>query len=345
MASKKLAHARTLAIKTGAKVRAIKATSARNSKTSAIKTSATKTGAAKTGATKTGVTKTSATKTSATKTGAAKTSATKTGATKTGATKTGAAKTGVTKTRVTKIGAAETKIKARRNAPADAEAIRERLACAIPKPVCELHFRSPFELLIATILSAQSTDRTVNAVMPGLLARFPNALALAAADQEELESLIKPTGFFRNKSKSIRGAAQRLVEHHGGEVPRTLEALTELPGVARKTANVVLGTAYRIASGFVVDTHVARVSQRLGLTGETDPVRIEQDLCRLFPRDAWIDFGHRFLLHGRYTCLAKRPLCEECPLNELCPSRSAAPLGPWEARAAHERERVERALG
>ncbi len=222
--------------------------------------------------------------------------------------------------------------------------IAERLARAIPKPECELRFHSPFELLIATILSAQSTDRTVNAVMPSLLARFPDARALAAAEQDELETLIKPTGFFRNKSKAIRGAAQRLVERHGGEVPRTIEELTELPGVARKTANVVLGTAYRLAEGFVVDTHVTRVSQRLGLTRETDPVRIERDLCRAFPRDAWVDFGHRFVLHGRYTCLAKRPQCERCPLNELCPSRIAPPLGPWEARAAHEAERVARAL-
>lgn len=305
MASKKLAHARSAAIKSGAKVRAIK-TSARDSKPRATKTEAARTGAAKNGATKTKAAKNGATKTSA---------------------------------------AGAKIMKARRIAAADTQAISERLARAIPKPVCELHFRSPFELLIATILSAQSTDRTVNAVMPALLARFPNARALAAADQEELEGLIKPTGFFRNKSKSIRGAAQHLVEHHGGEVPRTLEELTALPGVARKTANVVLGTAYRIASGFVVDTHVARVSQRLGLTSETDPVRIEQNLCQLFPRDAWIDSGHRFLLHGRYTCLAKRPSCEACPLNELCPSRSAAPLGPWEARAAHESERVGRALG
>jgi endonuclease-3 len=227
---------------------------------------------------------------------------------------------------------------------ADPPALAERLAQAIPDALCELRFQSPFELLIATILAAQSTDRTVNQVMPQLLARFPDAQALAAASQEEVEGLILRTGFFRNKAKAIRGAAQQLVERHGGQVPRTIEELVQLPGVARKTANVVLGTAYRVAAGFVVDTHVTRVSYRLGLTEQTDPVRIEQDLCVRFPREAWIDLGHRLVLHGRYTCLAKSPRCPECPLNELCPSHQAEPQAPWPARAQAEAQRVASAL-
>jgi endonuclease-3 len=206
--------------------------------------------------------------------------------------------------------------------------------------VCELRFAQPWELLIATILSAQSTDKMVNAVMPGLLARYPTPRALAAAPQEDVEERVKRTGFFRNKAKAIRGAAQHLLDHHGGEVPKTIEALVAVPGVARKTANVVLGTAYRIAAGFVVDTHVTRVTQRLGLTSETDPVRIEQDLCGAFPREAWIDLGHRFVLHGRYTCLAKRPECACCALNELCPSRLTVPEESWDTRADAEAAKV-----
>jgi endonuclease-3 len=194
--------------------------------------------------------------------------------------------------------------------------------------------------LVATILSAQSTDKTVNGVMPELLARYPTARALADAGQEEVEAIIKRTGFFRNKAKAIRGAAARMAEQHRGEVPRTLEQLVELPGVARKTANVVLGTAFRVASGVVVDTHVTRVAQRLGLTSESDPVHIEQDLCALFPQSSWIDLGHRFVLHGRYTCLARAPLCSECPLNELCPSRRVGADDAWEQRAQGEASRV-----
>ena len=218
--------------------------------------------------------------------------------------------------------------------------IAERLGRAIPEATCELRFRDAFELLIATILSAQSTDKMVNAVMPELLSRFPNAAALARAEQDEVEALVKRTGFFRNKAKAIRGAAQRLVEQHGGQVPRTLDELVQLPGVARKTANVVLGTAHRVPSGFVVDTHVGRVAQRLALSGEAEPTKIEQALCARFPKESWIDLGHRFVLHGRYTCLARAPLCESCPLNELCPSRMAEAMGPWAERAAAEAERV-----
>lgn len=221
-------------------------------------------------------------------------------------------------------------------------ALMERLERAVPEATCELAFTSAFELLIATILSAQSTDKMVNSVMPTLLARYPTPHALAAADQDEVELLVKRTGFFRNKAKAIRGAAQQLVEHHGGEVPRTLEELVALPGVARKTANVVLGTAFGIPSGIVVDTHVTRVSERLGLTTSKDPVRIEQELCAKFPRDSWVELAHRLVLHGRYTCLARTPLCSQCPLNELCPSRQAEPTGSWQARAVSEAERVAR---
>ena len=225
------------------------------------------------------------------------------------------------------------------------QAIAERLARAVPEARCELNFRDGFQLLIATILSAQSTDKAVNAVTPALFARYPTPAALAGAALEELEVIIKRTGFFRAKSKSIRGAAQKLVEEFGGEVPRTLEQLTTLPGVARKTANVVLGTAYGIASGFVVDTHVARVSQRLGLTHESEPAKVERDLCALFPRERWVDMGHRILLHGRYTCLARAPMCAECPLNELCSSRLTDRVEhDWKARAAAEARRVDEGM-
>jgi endonuclease III len=224
----------------------------------------------------------------------------------------------------------------------DARAIAERLTLAIPAPRCELAFHDGFQLLIATILSAQSTDKAVNAVTPALFERYPTPAALAAAALEDLEVMIKRTGFFRAKSKSIRGAAQKLVDDFGGRVPRTLEQLTTLPGVARKTANVVLGTAYDIASGFVVDTHIARVSQRLQLTRETEPAKIEADLCALFPRELWVDMGHRILLHGRYTCLARAPRCAECPLNELCTSRlTDRAEHDWKERAQAEARRVE----
>jgi endonuclease-3 len=218
--------------------------------------------------------------------------------------------------------------------------LRKRLSAAIPEPRCELEHHNAFELLIATILSAQSTDKMVNAVTPNLFARWPDPAALAEAAQDDVEVVIKRTGFFRNKAKSIRNTAAKLVSDHGGEVPRRLEAMITLPGVARKTANVVLGTAYGIPSGFVVDTHVARVAQRLALTRESDPVKIERDLCATFAQKEWVDMGHRVLLHGRYTCLAKRPLCSACPLNEHCPSREAEPEGSWQERAKTEAARV-----
>lgn len=223
--------------------------------------------------------------------------------------------------------------------PASPAEIAARLERAIEDPSVELAFKSPFELLIATVLAAQSTDRTVNQVMPSLLARFPDASALAASEQEEVERLVLRTGFFRNKAKAIRGTAQALVERHGGEVPNTMEQLVELPGVARKTANVVLSSAFRISAGFVVDTHVMRVSQRLALTRHTDPTRIEEDLCRSFPQPLWMDLAHRFTLHGRYTCLAREPLCSDCALNELCPSRQSPPEDAWTERAERGSQR------
>lgn len=176
----------------------------------------------------------------------------------------------------------------------------------------------------------------MNQVTPALFARFPTPAALGRASQEAVERLVKSTGFYRNKAKSIRGASLLIAERHGGEVPRSIAELCELPGVARKTANVVLGTAYRIATGIVVDTHVARVADRLGLTRERDPVKIEADLTALFPKRSWVDMGHRLLLHGRYVCLAKRPLCETCGLNEICPAALAPPAGTWTERARQE---------
>jgi len=201
----------------------------------------------------------------------------------------------------------------------DAGAIAAALTAAYPDATCELDHRSPYELLVATILSAQCTDARVNQVTPALFARFPHAMALAAADVVELEALIRPTGFFHTKATSLLGMARGLVERHGGEVPTDLDALIDLPGVGRKTANVLLGTAFRIAAGVVVDTHVARLSRRLGLTVASDPGAIEQDLMRTFPRDAWIYLSHRLILHGRRVCAARQPACGRCPLASLCP--------------------------
>jgi len=219
--------------------------------------------------------------------------------------------------------------------------VHERLACAQPVPVCELDHRSPFELLIATILSAQSTDRMVNIVTQALFVHWPSPAALAGASQEEVEEVVHPTGFFRQKARNIRETARLLVELHGGEVPRSVEALVALPGVARKTANVVLGTAFRIASGITVDTHAGRVARRLGLTRQEDPAKVEAALCALFPVEAWIDTGHRLVLHGRYVCLARKPDCAHCPLHELCPSAEGSPQAPWPERAERELHRIE----
>ena len=200
------------------------------------------------------------------------------------------------------------------------DAILAGLAALYPDATCELDHRNPFELLCATILSAQCTDVRVNQVTPKLFARWPNARALAAADQGELEEGIRSTGFFRNKAKNLLGMARALVINHGGKVPRTMEEMIELPGVARKTANVVLGTAYGLPTGIVVDTHVIRLSGRLDLSRATDPKKIETDLMTKVPREQWIAFAHRLIWHGRRVCGARRPRCAECALAPLCPS-------------------------
>lgn len=185
--------------------------------------------------------------------------------------------------------------------------------------VCALVHDSPFQLLIATILSAQCTDERVNIVTKELFAKHPTPQALAKLPLPKLEELVKSTGFFRNKAKNIQACSRDLVEKHGGEVPQTLEELTALAGVGRKTANVVLGTAFGIASGVVVDTHVHRLTRRLGLTNQDDPVKIERDLMEVVPKKEWIDFSHRLIWHGRKICKARKPLCEECPMNGFCP--------------------------
>ncbi len=193
------------------------------------------------------------------------------------------------------------------------------LAQIYPEAKCSLDYADPVQLLVATILSAQCTDRRVNEVTKKLFARGASAATLARMPLARLEEKIKSTGFFRNKAKSIKGCCQTLVRQYGGRVPEALDKLVELPGVGRKTANVVLGTAYGIPSGVVVDTHVGRISRRLGLTGHKDPTKVETDLMRLLPRSEWIVISHRMIQHGRRYCKARRPLCDECPLGDLCP--------------------------
>jgi len=224
----------------------------------------------------------------------------------------------------------------------DLDELRARLAETLPEPRCELDHDGAWQLLVATILSAQSTDARVNRTTPELFRRWPTPAALGAAAQEEVEEVVKSTGFFRNKARHVREASRLVAERHGGEVPRSMEAALELPGVARKTANLVLGTAYGLATGVIVDTHAGRVAQRLGLSRASEPAGIERDLCAAFPREEWVATGHRLVLHGRYLCTARAPECGACPLNELCPSRAGAPAGPWRDRARAERERVER---
>jgi endonuclease-3 len=205
--------------------------------------------------------------------------------------------------------------------PARVRAILQRLDEAYPEASCELIHENPFELLISTILSAQCTDVTVNMVTKDLFPKYPDARALAYADPRALEQEIRPTGFFRNKTKSIMGASKKIVEEFGGKVPQTMEELLTLPGVARKTANVVLGSGFGIASGIVVDTHVQRLSQRLDLTKNTDPKKIEQDLMQIIPREKWILFSHQLIWHGRRVCNARKPRCVECNLERLCYSK------------------------
>lgn len=199
------------------------------------------------------------------------------------------------------------------------EAIDRALAAAYPDAACELHHRDAYQLLVATILSAQCTDARVNQVTPALFKRWPDSAALARAAGSELEEAIRSTGFYRNKAKALLGMARAVVERHGGAIPTEMDALTALPGVGRKTANVVLGTAFGLATGVVVDTHVARLAKRLGLSRQTDPEKIERDLMRKFPSTSWVALGHRLILHGRRVCAARRPTCERCSLAAVCP--------------------------
>ncbi|MFN0118391.1 MAG: endonuclease III [Elusimicrobiota bacterium] len=185
---------------------------------------------------------------------------------------------------------------------------------------CALYYHSPFQLLVATILSAQCTDERVNKVTPGLFKKYPSSQELAAVSQEDLEREIRSTGFFRNKAKSIRRMSKLVLEKYLGQVPRTMDELLELPGVARKTANVVLGNAFKVAVGVVVDTHVMRLSQRLGLTKHKDPKRIENDLIKKLPQSDWIWFSHALIIHGRKVCKARNPACFSCPIKEHCPN-------------------------
>ena len=196
--------------------------------------------------------------------------------------------------------------------------ILRRLEKLYPAATCALHHENPWQLLVATILSAQCTDKRVNEVTPGLFAKYPTPADFAAVRPEVLAQDIRSTGFFNNKSKSIVGAAQRVMAEFGGQVPRTMEAMLTIPGAARKTANVVLGTAYGIASGVVVDTHVQRIAQRLDLTRQTDPVKIELDLMKIIPKEKWVLFAHQVILHGRSLCVARNPRCGECDLGSLC---------------------------
>jgi endonuclease-3 len=205
--------------------------------------------------------------------------------------------------------------------PARVQAILKGLDAAYPHATCALVHENAFQLLIATILSAQCTDAVVNTVTKTLFAKYPTPKDLAYANPGDIEQEIRPTGFFRNKTKSIIGTSKKLVEDFGGEVPRTMEQLLTLPGAARKTANVVLGTAFAIAVGVVVDTHVQRLSRRLDLTKNEDPKKIEQDLMKIIPKVKWILFSHQLIWHGRRVCVARRPRCIECNLEKICYSK------------------------
>jgi endonuclease-3 len=195
-----------------------------------------------------------------------------------------------------------------------------RLRAAHPDAHCALDYETPIQLLVATILSAQCTDERVNMTTPTLFARYPTAEALAAADPAEMEELVRPTGFYRQKARYIREAAGRILSEYGGEVPPGMADLLTLPGVARKTANVVRGEIYGLADGVTVDTHVKRLSARLGLTAETDPVKVERDLMAIIPRESWIEIAHLLIWHGRRVCHARKPDCPGCTLNDICPS-------------------------
>jgi endonuclease III len=205
--------------------------------------------------------------------------------------------------------------------PKRVAAILAKLDEAYPNATCELKHENPFQLVISTILSAQCTDVRVNLVTEKLYKKYPDAKAFAYANPAELEQEIRPTGFFRNKTKSVMGASKAILEKFGGAVPRTMEEMLSLPGVARKTANVVLGTAYGIPSGVVVDTHVLRLSRRLELTKHTEPKKVEQDLKTIIPQDKWIQFSHQLIWHGRRVCIARKPRCIDCNLEPLCHSK------------------------
>jgi endonuclease III len=204
--------------------------------------------------------------------------------------------------------------------PARISAIVDGLEELYPDAHCELNFETPFQLLVATILSAQTTDVRVNLVTPKLFAKYGTPQKLAAATNKEIEPIIQSTGFFRNKAKNILGAARVIMEDFDGVVPRTMDELLTLPGVARKTANVVLGSAFGMNEGFVVDTHVMRLSQRLAFTKQLEPVKIERDLCELLPRDKWTKLGHQLIWHGRRVCFARKPACHQCALAPHCPA-------------------------
>ncbi len=201
-----------------------------------------------------------------------------------------------------------------------------RLRKRYPVAECALLHETPFQLLAATILSAQCTDERVNSVTPKLFQKFPDAESLAKATQSQVEKIVKSLGFFRAKAKNLRGMAQRLVEEYDSELPRTVEELIKLPGVGRKTANVLLGTAYGIPSGVVVDTHVRRISNLLGLTESQNPEIIERELCEVLPKKEWINYSHRLIHHGRQICIARRPQCTDCPLLKICPRVGLEPL-------------------
>ena len=199
-----------------------------------------------------------------------------------------------------------------------ARTIDKKLAVLYPESVCALVHESPLQLLVATILSAQCTDVRVNLVTPGLFARYPNAQAFADAPLPDLEQAIRSINFFRNKARNIRACCQTIVTQHGGDVPRTLDELVALPGIGRKTANVILGNAFAVP-GIVVDTHVGRLARRLGLSAQTDPKKVERDMMALLPEKAWTDVSHRLILHGRQVCHARKPKCDDCGLHRLCP--------------------------
>ncbi len=204
--------------------------------------------------------------------------------------------------------------------------IARQLAKTYADATCALHHQSAYELIVATILSAQCTDERVNLVTPALFRKYPTPQVLAEAKPAELEEIVRSTGFFRAKAANLIGMAKGVVAQHGGEIPRTLEELVQLPGVGRKTANVVLGTAFGIAVGVVVDTHVKRITNLLGLTTSSNPEQIERDLMELLPEKEWVNFAHRLIHHGRRICIARRPKCVECPLLKLCPRVGLPPL-------------------